>query len=166
MSEDGELKDFENLCAAIGFISVNWALTENFMDSVVLAIYQDFGGRKIERSIPRSLNKKIDFCRKAIRRLPSFSRYGVALLPLLNDMETLSEKRHDFIHGVVTNIKRDPDGTFPIMRLIYGRHEHTMREIKFDPNDFPGLVQDIQKLQTQMGQFSLQVEVDLGRQPR
>ena len=49
-----EVDNFQSLCAAIGFVVVNWALAEQSLDYTVETIYKECGGNTLEKQLPQS----------------------------------------------------------------------------------------------------------------
>ena len=135
-------KDFEALCALIGFIVVNWALIEQSFDLWVELIYANCGGTTISKEVPRSLKHKIKFARKAFKTFPVLQPYVEEGDKLLDRIQALSKNRHDLVHGVVTSISQ-VNGVFPIDKLDYSTQGNIIRRIHFDPNSFPKLADEL-----------------------
>lgn len=140
-----EIDDFRSLCAAIGFVVVNWALAEQSLDFTVETIYNKCAGNTFEKQLPRSFQRKVKFLRKAFRTSVALHVYAEDGNKLLDRMVPLAQQRHDLVHGVVVSIET-VNGRFPIDKLDYQAQEHIMRRIEFDPNTFDGLTQELLNL--------------------
>ena len=140
-----EVDDFKSLCAAIGFVVVNWALAEQSLDFTVETIYNKCPGNTIEKQLPHSFQRKVKFLRKAFRTSVALQVYAEDGNKLLDRMVPLAQQRHDFVHGVVVSIE-SVNGRFPIDKLDYQAQEYIMRRIEFDQNTFDGLAQELLNL--------------------
>jgi len=147
-----ETDEFRSLCAAIGFVVVNWALAEQSLDFMVETIYNKCAGNTIEEQLPHSFQRKVKFLRKAFRTRVALQIYAEDGNKLLNCMVPLAQQRHDLVHGVVVSIE-SVNGRFPIDKLDYQAQEHIMRRIDFDPNAFDGLVQELLNLGRDLTRF-------------
>lgn len=149
MDED---KDVQSLCASIGFVVVNWALAEQSLDMFISVIYNKCGGNTVVRQMPHSFQRKVEFLRKAFRKLIVLQEYAGEGNQLLDRMQALSQKRHDLVHGVVVSIDL-VNGVFPIDKLDYTAQGHIFRQIAFDPKAFPQLAQDLLDLGRDLPRF-------------
>jgi hypothetical protein len=94
----------QNLFAAIGKIAVAWAFVEHGLEQCVAIAYRRCGGNKLSNQVPRALSKKIDFMRKAFRRLAALAKFQPEGLALLGRIQQSSEDRHAVIHGALSGI--------------------------------------------------------------
>jgi hypothetical protein len=85
---------------ALGRFTSAWAYVEMGADSVGVLIFHNFGGRTLTPNIPYSLEKKIDYLRKAFARLPKLADYAEEGKWAVDAMAALRTDRHDFIHGL------------------------------------------------------------------
>jgi hypothetical protein len=139
MAEE-ERKDFQDLCACIGFVVVTWAFAEQSLDRIVSVIYDQCGGSTITKNTPWSLKPKIDFLRQAFKQFVALQPYAEQGNEILDSLSALSQQRHNLVHGVVTRINLE-DGIFPIEKFDY--RNKTLEKIQFDPIAFPQLAQDL-----------------------
>lgn len=84
----------------VGGITIEWASIETALDGLALVAYHS-GGNEFAASLPRALNRKIQFMKIAFRKLPAFQPYAKEGLRFLERIETLSDDRHWAIHGTV-----------------------------------------------------------------
>ena len=137
-----EVDNFQSLCAAIGFVVVNWALAEQSLDYTVETIYKECGGNTLEKQLPQSFQRKVKFLRKMFRTSVALQRYADDGNKLLDRMVPLSKTRNDLIHGVVVSIEK-VNGRFPIDKLDTQAQEHIVRRIEFDPSTFDTLTNEL-----------------------
>jgi hypothetical protein len=140
-----QFDDFQSLCAAIGFIVVNWALAEQSLDFTVETIYNKCAGNTLAKELPRPFRRKVDFLRKAFQTSVALQIYAEDGNRLLDRMEALATQRNDLVHGVVISIETT-NGRFPIDKLDYQAQEHIMRRVEFDPNTFDDLAAELLSL--------------------
>ena len=93
----------EPFFAAIGRLTISWAHLEAGLDFCVAIAYHSLDGDQIEQEIPRALKRKINFLRKAFKRLNALAPYRDRFLTLADQIETESDKRHDIIHGFIVS---------------------------------------------------------------
>lgn len=149
--------DFQSLCAAIGFVEVNWALFEQSLDFIVLTAYRDLGGAVLEKELPRSYSRKVKFLKKAFSRVPYLNPLKGEAIEILNRGDELSKTRHDLMHGVVTHVNA-VDGRYTFSKLDYVGHGHGYRDFVFSPEDFPGLANDLLHLGAQTTRLGVKVD--------
>jgi hypothetical protein len=149
MAEE-ESKDFQDLCACIGFVVVNWGLAEQSLDMIISVIYDQCGGSTITKDRPWSLKLKIKFLRQAFKQFVALQPYVEQGNEILDSLIALSQKRHNLVHGVVTGINLE-DGIFPIEKFDY--RNNTLEKVQFDPKAFPKLAQDLVDLGKTITQF-------------
>lgn len=138
---------FQSLCAAIGFVEVNWALFEQSLDSAALIIYQSLGGNKIDRGLPRAYSAKSKFLRKAFNKIILLRPLETEATGILDRADKLSRTRHDLTHGVVTHTKAR-SGRFDFAKIDYVRSGHDYRDFSFHFAAFPALAKELLTLGT------------------
>jgi hypothetical protein len=136
---DDDIRYFADLCQCIGFVVVHWSLIEQQLDNLVNVCFNNCGGKEFQKGsgVPRSLKPKIVFvkrCLKVRAILAPFRNEGISLLSRISLGST---KRHDLIHGAITELKPDPvTGAFRFRRIGYDGDLHTLSEFNITPNDF------------------------------
>lgn len=133
---------FQSLCAAIGFVEVNWALFEQSIDSAALIIHQSLGGNKIDRELPRAYSGKSRFLRKAFNKITLLRPLENEATGILDRADKLSHTRHDLTHGVVTHTEAR-NGRFDFSKIDYVRSGHAYRDFSFHFAAFPALAKDL-----------------------
>lgn len=111
----------DRFLAAVGALTLNWAIIETGLDFCCAIVFHEFDGRNIEPEIPRSLGRKIAFLKKGMAhpRLTSIRAYGLDLLQTIKDRKN---ERHQIVHGALTgNAKED---AVQMMRTRYTPQMH------------------------------------------
>jgi hypothetical protein len=90
----------EEFLAAIGRLTLSWGDIEAGIDFAVLAIYRDLGGETVERVIPRSLDRKLEFLKAAGKQLPLLVPFRDRLIELKALVKKEADFRQDVIHSV------------------------------------------------------------------
>jgi hypothetical protein len=136
------LEDFETLCALVGYVSIQWASIEQDLDYCVAASFHGCGGADIREDLPVSLEAKIDYLKKAYRRLPPLHGLVDEALPLLTDLKVFAQNRHDLVHGVINGIEHE-GGVYTFLRTEYNRTIHSQRKVLVDVKAFPALAKEL-----------------------
>jgi len=78
---------------------------------------------------------------------------------LLSRVSAASQKRHDLIHGAVTELRPDPaNGAFRFRRIGYDGDLHTIKEFDVTPDDFRGFSPVLSALATDAIAFSQKLD--------
>lgn len=155
MSDDAD--DFRSLCAAIGFVEVNWALFEQSLDFIVLVAHGDLGGNVIEKELPRSYSRKVTFLKKAFSKIVVLNPLKTEAAEILCRGDKLSKTRHDLMHGVVTHIK-SVEGRYTFAKIDYVGDGHAYRDFVFNAEDFPSLADELLHLGRQATGLGVKVD--------
>jgi hypothetical protein len=139
--------EYHRLCAAIGFVVVNWSLTEHSLDGWVAIVYHDHGGKDLRKSIPKPLSAKVEFLTQCFQECPSLSEFKDEALALLLRVTALADKRHDLVHGAVTSVT-SKDGVFAFAKLDFKKQEIRVRQVHLDLKKFDDLAKEIVDLGT------------------
>ncbi|MEQ8395462.1 hypothetical protein [Thalassobaculum sp.] len=122
----------EALCGAVGHVVVNWAFVEVAVDTCIATIYQNAGGKHIEREIPSAIGRKVKFLRRCIKQIGALSLYRTEGDQLLNRVNAVKDTRHMLVHGCVTGYERENHAfTFAKMDTINNRTRHKLNPSKF-----------------------------------
>jgi len=135
----------EAFFGAIGRLTISYAYLELFVDSVVSVIHHSGGSTHIEREMPRSFKRKIAYLRKFTNKAPinELAREGYRVH--LRALNHASEKRHDVIHGVVTeHAERSGKATF--VRVMHERGKTHKREVELTTTDIMKIAREIDEL--------------------
>jgi hypothetical protein len=146
-----EVRYLADLCQCIGFVVVYWSLTEQQLDNWVNVCFNNCGGRDFQNGngVPRSLKPKVAFVRRCLKPFPVLGEFREVGLDLLARVSSASKRRHDLIHGAITELKPDPiTGAYLFRRIGYDGDLHTFSEFTFTPNDFRELALTVADLAT------------------
>lgn len=136
---DQDICYFADLCQCVGFGVVHWSLTEQQLDNWVNVCFNNCGGSKVQndRGIPKSLKPKLAFLKKCLRTLPALAEFCNEGFALISRVSSASTRRHDLIHGAITELRPDPEtGAFKFRRIGYDGDLHTFSEFTVTLNDF------------------------------
>lgn len=89
---------------ALGRFTAAWAYLELGVDGACVVIFHGLGGKTICANIPYSLGKKIEYLRKAFKKLPDLSPFIERGTSAVEALASLRADRHDLIHGLHGNI--------------------------------------------------------------
>ena len=138
---------FENLCKSVGFVVIQWGHCEQSLELLVNTLFRQYGGNKLpkRKKIPTRLSEKIAFVKECIMQVPSLSQFRVELETLISDFEGITQKRHDLVHGALTN---EPviNGVFTFIRLDTHPDPHEVKDFQYDLNAFPSLAKTLIRL--------------------
>ena len=153
-----EHKDTDALFRAVGFIVVQWSQAEQSLDLLVAALFQECGGKRLAKKnrMPFMLAPKLEFVRKCVTQLPKLAPFREEGLALVSSFETLSEKRHDLIHGAVSSLS-PVDNAFPFIKLDIKDNAHHFREVRLEASEFPALTKDFVRLGADAGTLACKV---------
>ena len=149
--------EYHALCSAVGFVVVNWAITEQMLDGWVSIIFHDHGGKNIEPEIPRSLSKKVQFLKTCFKKLPTLAPLQDDALKILQNVKALSDRRHDLVHGAITSVTSQ-NGTFEFAKLDYEKQMHVVRAVHLNLNKFDDLAKEILDLGGEVGGLGIRLE--------
>jgi hypothetical protein len=104
---DDPPEDLKQLYYVIGKAIIAWSTLERILDMCVLVIHGSYGLTLPSiKEIPRSLENKTDFIKKALRDtdsdyLRSLSKSGTKIM---NKINAIKDSRHNLTHGMLLNI--------------------------------------------------------------
>lgn len=149
--------EYHALCSALGFVVVNWAITEQSLDGCVAIIFHDHGGKNIESEIPRSLSKKVEFLKKCFKKLPTLAALQNDALKTLQNVNTMSGRRHDLVHGAITSVTSQ-NGVFEFAKLDFEKQMHVVRTVHLDLTKFDDLATEILDLGGEVADLGIRLE--------
>lgn len=150
-------QDFQKLCLAIGYISIQCALIESAMDMIVSTIYVDCGGNSLRKAMPKFIKDKTKFMIRAFEELPKLVTLRVQGKALTKRISDNTELRHDFIHSSITN-SPPINGVYQFMRLDAKEHNHSMKIWKFDIKNFQEIPKVLEPLVMDSQDFAKMME--------
>lgn len=138
---------FENLCKTIGFVVVQWGHCEQSLELLVNTLFLQYGGNKLpkRKRMPKQLGEKIAFMRECARGLPALAPFRVELESLATSFESLAQKRHDLVHGALTDTTA-LNGVYSFIRLETHPDIHEVKEFQYDLKAFPSLAESLLSL--------------------
>ncbi len=128
----------------VGTVVVSWGLIEQSYDICVSELYHS-GGKRFDKRIPQAIKQKIQFVRKCLRRDYRFEPLRILLIEFTNQVEALSNKRHDYIHSAIGFYCKET-GKFTSHRMVNRGQYFETEEIDFIPEDYPVLAQQLMHL--------------------
>ena len=159
MRGEEQKTDLDSLFRVIGYTVTHWAMIEGTLDMSIAVVYHCCGGKDIEPKLPRTLKQKIQFMRKALRRLGSLAPLKSHGLDLMQQVSDMKRQRHDLVHSVITSVNAI-SGKFKFTSLDTKQAMHRIRETEFDINHFPKFSKEIQDLAVGMTAFAQKLAED------
>lgn len=105
-------KKIETYYASLGRFVTVWAQVELFVDLLVVILAKP--------DLPHQLSRKLSIIRKKLKS--SQSPHASAIIQLLEEIETLSDTRHDYVHGsIIGQVATRSELTVTLARLLQPR---------------------------------------------
>lgn len=124
------LRQTELLLVAIGLVAVIWAKLESALDGINHVAFHLAGGQAIEREVPaESLRRKLEFMRKAHKKLEPLKPLQGEADKLIDRVHDLKQRRHEIIHGAATAL---PAGGL-IELLVSKRDKRHPQGVRLEP---------------------------------
>src|SRR5437660_1479404 len=99
----------EKFFGGIGRLAIAWGHIEFGLDALVILLHIKLGGREtIEKVMPWSLSRKIDYVKRYFRKHYPLELGTETLCAHMDEISTASDTRHDIIQGVVMD---HPEGS-------------------------------------------------------
>ena len=118
----------DELCNAVGRVTLAWAAIDSQFDVLNLGLKNDFGGHPNWRELPRTrLSSKLKCARACFSYIEAVSAFKQRALEIIDDIDLLSEERHWIIHGLANNITLP---TIMLTRIHLERAKYEEREIE------------------------------------
>ncbi len=152
-----DVRDFQSLCTAIGFIELNWARFEQSLDCISQIAHRHLGGIALQKQLPTSYSGKSSFLRKAFSNIFVLSSLKKDAIEILDKSDVFSKKRNDLTHGVVTHLETK-DGVYHFSKIDNFNSEHRYRDFVFNPADFPNLTDELLDLCVKASDLGLRVD--------
>ncbi len=137
----------ENLFKTIGFVVVQWAHCEQSLELITNTLFLQYGGNRLpgRRRMPKPLSEKIAFVKECLLQIPSLAPFQVELKELVINFEAMTQKRHDLVHGALTD---DPvvNGVFTFIRLETHPDIHEVKGFQYDLTEFPSIAASLLRL--------------------
>jgi hypothetical protein len=158
---DDNIRLFVGLCQCVGFVVLHWSLMEQQLDSWVSIFANNCGGTLYLKGngVPKALKRKARFIKRCLRELPELAELRAEGAALLSRILSASNKRHDIIHGAISELEPDPvTGAFKFRRIGYEGNDHAFTEFTITPNDFQSFAPVLTDLVTDTIAFSRKLE--------
>jgi hypothetical protein len=119
----------EAFFAALGRLTISWAHIESGLDAAITVIHERLGGDSIEPELPRMLQRKLKYLRRACAKIPQLADYQVSFPMFADRVQAASETRHDLIHGAISVYPAAPgeERIAEMSRLLWGPQQFTQR---------------------------------------
>lgn len=147
------MNELDSLFKAIGFVVVQWGQAEQSLDLSIAILYQNLGGKRYSKRLPKMLEPKLEFLSKCLSQIPALNSFQGEGKTLISNFRKLSDRRHDLIHGAIASVSAT-DGAFVFAKLDIKDDIHVMREVRFDAADFPALTRELIDLGVQATAFA------------
>ncbi len=128
----------------VGTTVVTWGLIEQCLDMCIAELYHN-GGNSISKRIPQGLKQKIAFTRKCLQRLPQFEPFRILLSEFVDELEDLSQKRHDYIHSAISSYSHETSN-ITSYRIVNQGHRMVSEKVEFNPDHYPHLLRRLMGL--------------------
>jgi hypothetical protein len=142
-----------DLYRSIGELVVRWVMIEQNIDMTVAIVYRHCGGKALEKEIPRSLDKKLQFLKKAFARVATLAPKRNEVRDLIQRIKAESSYRHDLVHSRFSETEFY-DGKFQLVKFDYEPEMHYVRLHVFDLKTFPEHSALALRLATEMHQIA------------
>ena len=138
---------FESLCKSIGFVVVQWGHCEQSLELLVNTLFLQYGGNGLpkRKKMPKQLGEKVAFVKECARGIPSLSLFRAELESLATSFESLTQKRHDLVHGALTDAPVK-NGVYSFIRLETHPDIYEIKDFQYDLKAFPSLAEALVRL--------------------
>lgn len=135
------------LYSQVGFIVVQWGHCEQSLELLATTLFREYGGNTLpkRKRMPRQLSEKLAFVKECAAEIPALKPFRIDIENLTSKFEALTQKRHDLVHGALTD---DPviDGVYSFIRLETHPDIHEVKEFQYDLKAFPSLAKSLVRL--------------------
>jgi hypothetical protein len=91
----------EHFLAAIGRLSLSWAMLETGLDYMIIVIHHKYGGSHLGLELPISLKRKLAYLNAAFSSIPQLASHKTHYVDLRTKIKAAADGRHNVIHGIV-----------------------------------------------------------------
>ena len=138
-------QDLDTIAKAVGLVVLQWSQAEQSLELLVALLWQALGGQDHAKRIPKMLETKLKFVRECAAELPKLASHRQRIEELASTFESLSDTRHDLIHGAPASIAT-VEGAFVFSRLEIRDGYHHHFEVRIDKEQYPELVRRLVNL--------------------
>lgn len=144
--------EWDDFLRSIGSITISWGLAEFSLDAIIAVFFKKFGTRLNEKRLPKMLNDKIKFANKCLSHISSLHEFKTDGEVLLSNFSRLGNKRHEIIHGALTQLPQNGMALFA--KLDIKDNLHHRRSVPFDGEQSQILMQELQRLGNDAANFA------------
>ncbi len=133
----------------VGAMVLHYAKLEHWLDGMVKTIYDTVSGAQlICKGYPFNAVAERKFLRECFEQLPQLQGFKEEAMKLLDDLELPSERRHDIVHGHLSEVNLET-GDLEFTRVFPGVDKKPLRRtISVSAVDLLGLSRQINDLRT------------------
>ena len=144
--------EWDDFLRSIGSITILWGLAELCLDAIIALFFKKYGTKLNEKQLPKMLSPKIKFAYKCFSRISALGEFKTEGELLLNRFNCLGQKRHEIIHGTLTQLPQNGTAMFAKLDIIDNLHHH--RSVLFDGAQSQMLIQELQHLGNDAANFA------------
>lgn len=138
--------DLESLFKAVGFVAIQWGVSEQSLDLMVASIFQSFDGHRLLKRRPQNLEAKVDLLKKCFAEIPKLTQFAHEGEVLLGRFAAVAKKRNDLMHGAIADITAN-DGTFTFLKLdVKPKEKHSLRLVLLAEDEWAGFRRELIRL--------------------
>lgn len=146
--------DFQDLCTAVGLMTLSWAWAENILALIIGVINKNAGPIKGHPEAPLSFKNRVSCLKTALRDIPSLQVIRHDGRILAERFIKLSLRRNKFVHGAAWQLH---EGGFQSAGLAIHNGDYTIEDHRFNVSDAVSLESEIAKLSDDATAFLLRV---------
>jgi hypothetical protein len=137
-------QEWDDFLRSVGSITISWGLAEFCLDAIIAVFFKKYGVMLNEKQLPKMLDPKIKFANKCFSRISALSEFKIDGELLLSNFNRLRQKRHEIIHGALTQLPTNGIAIFS--KLDIKDNLHHSRFVKFDWAQSQILTQELHDL--------------------
>lgn len=142
--------------AAIGRLSIAWAMLEFALDGAISIIHQRLEGHTVEREVPIHIGRKITYLKRCFKKLQPLMPHQQIILPLLQEIQKAVEFRKNIIHGCIMAQPLEGTNEVKMIRLLHSPDGiHTEKPIMVTTTMIRTASDEAVELTIKAGQFTL-----------
>jgi hypothetical protein len=122
-----------DLCLAVGYVTINWALMERQMNNCVHLVFSELGGVPGHEVKPTVFKAKASYLSKAFKHVKLLAPHKDTAFKLIAQAKTTSNTRHAFTHGTLECL----ENTVLTINKLQTKDAYRAEHFKFDLLDFP-----------------------------
>lgn len=96
-------KPLLDLYSVAGELAIQWGLFEASMVSTISMVYQDLDGKTVEKQLPVSFKKRMEFLKRCFNQIPKLAPYSAEARAIRSKAKELVFIRNFIIHGYLSD---------------------------------------------------------------